>query len=102
MAAGLKGRMMSLARMDSTSIGEVDDAQCRRGWTWFDANFRLMDRGQCAFGSDDQFGEIEFSVPYELVEVVAADPAHDLRKSAIDFVAVGPHDIGDASFQPAS
>ena len=101
-ADGLNGRMMSLARIDVDDVFEVDDAQRRGRRPRFDANFRLMDRGERAFGSDDELREVEFSVSNELVEVVAADAAHDLREIGVRFRPDWRDDICDSSFEPAA
>src|SRR5262245_5465080 len=58
-----------------------------------------MDSGQRTFGSDDNFGEIEFSIPDELIEVVATDATHDFRKSPFDLVAMNAGYVRDPSLQ---
>ena len=77
----------------------MNDAQSGRRAAVARSNFGLMNCGKRAFRTDDEFDEIEFSVPDEFVEVVAADAAHDFRETPIDLLPVGANDIGDAAFQ---
>ena len=56
-----------------------------------------MDSCQRAFRTDDKLRQVETSVAYKFVEVVAADTPLDSRKSAVDFFAVGSNDFCDSS-----
>ena len=79
----------------------MDDAQCGCRRARLNAHFRLMDGGQCAFGTDDELDEIEFSISYELIEVIAANTTHDLRETAIDLITIRAYDLGDSAFETA-
>ena len=61
-----------------------------------------MHCGEGAFGSDDEFDEIELSVSNEFIQVVPADAPHDLGITAFDFITVVAHDFRDTRFQTAS
>ena len=48
----------------------------------------MMYGSESTLGSDDEFGEIEFSIANELVKVIAADAALNPWKPPIDFFAI--------------
>ena len=73
-----------------------------RGRPRLNTDLGLMHGSESAFGSDEEFHQVELSIANELVEVIPADAAHDLGKPAIDLVSIGAHNIENASFQTAA
>ena len=102
MADGLNGKMMSLARMDSTMSAKWTTHRPVAGGRGFDANLGLMNRCERAFRSDDNLHEIELFVANELVKVIAADAPHDLREPTVDLVPVRANDVGNAALEAAT
>ena len=79
----------------------MDDAKRSRPGPRLDSNLCLVNGGKRALRTDHHLDEIEFSISYELVEVIAADTTHDLRETAIDLITIRAYDLGDAAFEAA-
>src|SRR5205085_2814959 len=83
-------------------VCKVHDAKRGGRRPRFNTDLGPMYRCEGAFGSDNEFDKIEFSISNELVKIVPTDAPHDLWIATFDFIAIDPYDVCNTSLKTAS
>ena len=77
-------------------IGEVEDGQCCQSWPGHQIDLGLGDHAECPLGADHHTRHVERVINEKLVQVVTADPPHDVGVTRLDLLKVVLGDAPDA------